>query len=474
MTALKRKLEYINPFHISVSDNNPRGLSEEQIVNKPEFANLINSIKAYGVLEPLIVKKHVSRKNKYVLIDGERRLRASCKAELSDVPVLVAYNDQDGDILAYQVHMLRENWTKAAETKAIKKIIKDIKKFNPKIEESELQRDLIKITAHSIHDIRDLLFICRHKDEIIDLAVTGQLHTSYLVQIEASFINQLRRFYPDIITKFKEEKIRDILVDKARKQLLGNTRFLMDCFRTVFADTEHRVEIKKILSSFLTAKTKNIEKSLLEYKKLCEPKEKKKPQEPKKKKKPKPSKKDDETKTKETYQDFNISNKEQTQIEDIISDYTKIAAQFSDEEIEYISEAIYCLKENCFKAATLMIWASGISRIISFIENDLNDFNESSQKMKDNSKSCYIHISTKFKTNNICTQDIREECNDKQLISYIYYKNIISSTQCKKLFQNYDTRNDCAHPTDIDIKINEIISIFENIYEHILDKKELK
>lgn len=51
-----------------------------------ELAALSRSIQAHGVISPLIVRREEGR---YVLIAGERRLRAAALAGLSEVPVLV-------------------------------------------------------------------------------------------------------------------------------------------------------------------------------------------------------------------------------------------------------------------------------------------------------------------------------------------------------------------------------------------------
>ncbi len=55
--------------------------------NQVELAGLSASIREKGVLQPLVVRQ--IGKNKYELIAGERRLRASKLAELEKVPVLV-------------------------------------------------------------------------------------------------------------------------------------------------------------------------------------------------------------------------------------------------------------------------------------------------------------------------------------------------------------------------------------------------
>ncbi len=51
-----------------------------------ELASLAASIREHGVLSPLLVRRHEGR---YVLIAGERRMRAAALAGLTEVPVLV-------------------------------------------------------------------------------------------------------------------------------------------------------------------------------------------------------------------------------------------------------------------------------------------------------------------------------------------------------------------------------------------------
>jgi len=59
-------------------------ISPEKTFDPQELAGLSASIKEKGVLQPLVVR-HLA-KNKYELIAGERRLRASKQAELEKVP----------------------------------------------------------------------------------------------------------------------------------------------------------------------------------------------------------------------------------------------------------------------------------------------------------------------------------------------------------------------------------------------------
>lgn len=71
---------------IKLPTSQPRRYFDEE-----KLENLAKSIKEHGVLEPLLVRP---KDDKYELIAGERRLRASEKAELTEVPVIILDLDE--------------------------------------------------------------------------------------------------------------------------------------------------------------------------------------------------------------------------------------------------------------------------------------------------------------------------------------------------------------------------------------------
>lgn len=482
MKTLHRELQHIDPKKISVDKNNPRGLTESQIISDPEFKKLISSIDQYGILVPLIVKPDENAHSSYILIDGERRLRASLspKVNLKDVPVLVAKDDIDGRILAYQVHMNWLNWNKAAETKALKKIILDLKEDKPALTDKEILKKLKEITAHKPPRLSDLLKLCKYDDKTIEKIISDELNMSYPVQIESSFINPLKRHHPDIETQFRENEIRKILIQKAFDKKLGNTRFLMDKFKVVFQSGSHKEKIEQLLINFLKDRDKDIADTLREFERITKGKTKneqktdKKSEKEKQKEKNPPLGKRIFTQDTFSYKAMKVTKKQQTLISDIRNNFEKIGSSFTEEEREYIAEALFCLEKHCFKAATLMAWSSGISRILKYIKNNLSDFNNASQAMSDNKKSVWKHFSSNFQKNATSVEDIRVNSNDIQLLCYLAFKGIISSTQFNKLQANYKIRCDCAHPTDIELSSNELTAIFENIYHLILNNQTLK
>ena len=173
------------------------------------------------------------------------------------------------------------------------------------------------------------------------------------------------------------------------------------------------------------------------------------------------------------YKKIRVTRKQLTSIDDIRSNFETIGSSFSAEEREYIAEALFCLERHCFKAATLMIWASGISRILNYISKNLSDFNKATLDMATNPKSGYKYYAKSFQKNAQSIEDIRVNSNDRQVVSYLLYKKFITETECKKLFADYSTRCDCAHPTDIMISPNQAITIFENVYDLILNNSKI-
>lgn len=85
---------------------------------------LADSIKAYGVLQPLIVRKLPD--GGYELVAGERRLRAAKQAGLDDVPVLVReYNDKEISEIALIENIQREDLNAMEEAKAYARLMEE-------------------------------------------------------------------------------------------------------------------------------------------------------------------------------------------------------------------------------------------------------------------------------------------------------------------------------------------------------------
>lgn len=83
-SLLKKEGERVE--QIAIADLQPNPEQPRQHFEEAAIAGLAESIKRHGVLQPLVVTPH---KDKYYVIAGERRWRASKKAGLKTVPAIV-------------------------------------------------------------------------------------------------------------------------------------------------------------------------------------------------------------------------------------------------------------------------------------------------------------------------------------------------------------------------------------------------
>lgn len=70
--------------HLEPSPFQPRG-----VMDPAALADLVDSIKSRGILQPLLARPHPTKAGRFQIIAGERRWRASQEAGLHEVPVLV-------------------------------------------------------------------------------------------------------------------------------------------------------------------------------------------------------------------------------------------------------------------------------------------------------------------------------------------------------------------------------------------------
>jgi len=89
--------------------------------NEDAINELSKSIKEHGVIQPIVVRPIG---DKYEIIAGERRYKASCMAELKTIPAIITdLNDKDSAEVALIENVQREDLTPIEEAISYKKIL---------------------------------------------------------------------------------------------------------------------------------------------------------------------------------------------------------------------------------------------------------------------------------------------------------------------------------------------------------------
>ena len=109
---------FVKISRIEPNKNQPRKKFDEDALQE-----LSESIKQFGVIQPLIVQK---RDDYYEIIAGERRWRAAKFAGLKEVPVIIKnYTDQEIMEISLIENIQRENLNPIEEAQAYKRLLEE-------------------------------------------------------------------------------------------------------------------------------------------------------------------------------------------------------------------------------------------------------------------------------------------------------------------------------------------------------------
>jgi len=200
------ELKQLKPQQIERNPENPRLLFDDK-----EMHLLKSSIRKVGILVPLIVFEKAGKKNKYVLLDGERRLKCARELDLPTIPVNVIPipSTTENIIRMFNIHKVRKEWELVPTALKLGRLIKLLPR---KHSDSELA----EITGMSTTRVSECRRILKFDQKYIDMALSA--HPSE--RIRGEFFSQLRlvldktKSYPTISRKYSDNKIIDIMIKK--------------------------------------------------------------------------------------------------------------------------------------------------------------------------------------------------------------------------------------------------------------------
>lgn len=191
---------------IGLIDRNPA--QPRRNFDEKALAELAQSIKSHGIIQPLIVVKNGER---YTIVAGERRWRAAIKAKLKTVPVVVKdYSEQQIAEIAIIENLQREDLNPIESARAIKELMD---KYNMT---QERVADKIGKSRPAVANTLRLLTL---PQQIIDLILANKIsagHARALLAVEDA------KTQKELAVRVVEKKIsvRDLekLIKKLSKQ----------------------------------------------------------------------------------------------------------------------------------------------------------------------------------------------------------------------------------------------------------------
>ena len=138
-------LSYVNPEGIVPFENNPFEVRDDE-----EMRSLIESIREYGILTPLIVSRQGRRGDVIQLVSGHRRLYAAKELGLQVVPVsYVTMTPAEIEIAVVDSNLQREHILPSEKAKAYKLKMEALKKQGKRTDLTSTQ-DVSKLRTNEV------------------------------------------------------------------------------------------------------------------------------------------------------------------------------------------------------------------------------------------------------------------------------------------------------------------------------------
>jgi ParB family chromosome partitioning protein len=238
-------------FHIEVEKIKPNPYQPRREFDESALRELADSIRMYGVLQPLVVTRKEFEKEdggigvEYELIAGERRLRASKIAGLIQVPAVIRAMEDDSRMkleLAIIENLQREDLNPVDRAVAFKKLADE---FGFK------HGDIAKKVGKSRVYVSNTMRLLALPQEILDALSVGKIsegHTRPLLMLDDRPEEQVTLFkeitFKKMSVREAEGVARRIAYDRVRKKTLDPEMVEMEEKLTEALGTRVRIDRK--------------------------------------------------------------------------------------------------------------------------------------------------------------------------------------------------------------------------------------
>lgn len=201
------EFQYININYIHPDPNQPRKKIDQETLKE-----LVESIKNYGVLQPLIVQK--IKAESYRIIAGERRWQASKIVGLTQMPVLIKeVNEQKSFEIALIENIQRENLNPIEEAQSYIRLIENNK---------YTQEDLAQIIGKNRTHISNMIRINSLPPSVKEKIIEGQISVGHAKIIVKA--NNVEQIVDIIIKKGLSVRQTEQLIRKENKEVKPNAK----------------------------------------------------------------------------------------------------------------------------------------------------------------------------------------------------------------------------------------------------------
>lgn len=244
---------------LEINKVEPNKGQPRKLFNEDALADLADSIKQYGIIQPLIVQK---KNGHYEIIAGERRWRAAKLAGLKEIPAIIKeYTPQEVMEIALIENIQREDLNPIEEAMAYQKLIAEFH-----LKQDELAERVSKSRAAIANSMRLLKLSDKVQQMVIDDMISSG-HARALISIEdmEEQFNLATQVFDHKLSVRETEKLVKRVLEGKKNQNSKTSEVLTEQELLVLKDIEEKM--RKIIGTkvSISKKSKNKGKIEIEY-----------------------------------------------------------------------------------------------------------------------------------------------------------------------------------------------------------------
>ena len=241
---------------VKVTSIEPNREQPRKDFNEEAMGELAESMKVYGVLQPLLVQK---KGDYYEIIAGERRWRAAKLAGLKEVPVVFReYTKQQTMEIALIENVQREDLNAIEEAKAYQRLIQEFE-----LKQEEIAARVGKSRVTITNSMRLLKLDERVQEMLIQNQITGG-HARALLTVEDGEL-QYKLAGKIIAENLSVREIEKIVKSLSKKKNPKEKNVEDESLALIFRDLEERMKSAMGTKVSINRKDKNKGRVEIEY-----------------------------------------------------------------------------------------------------------------------------------------------------------------------------------------------------------------
>lgn len=241
---------------VKVTSIEPNREQPRKDFNEEAMGELAESMKVYGVLQPLLVQK---KGDYYEIIAGERRWRAAKLAGLKEVPVVIReYTKQQTMEIALIENVQREDLNPIEEAKAYQRLIQEFE-----LKQEEIAARVGKNRVTITNSMRLLKLDERVQEMLIQNQITGG-HARALLTVEDGEL-QYKLAGKIIAENLSVREIEKIVKSLSKKKNPKEKNVEDESLALIFRDLEERMKSAMGTKVSINRKDKNKGRVEIEY-----------------------------------------------------------------------------------------------------------------------------------------------------------------------------------------------------------------